>query len=227
VLQTKQTLLLLIGMIIALSVVAPFLGMFQRVPFFSSAAKSVTIVQIGYRNSVPEQISRARALQAGNRYVLLHPDCASVESTYECWQLKCAENEFHKDTIQCTQALIRQQARRGNLIMLNGDIYLPPDFGKSVDKALRVLLRDRVQPKDGYFLVGNRSNYKCDEKSLPVEFAGNQGKFAFDYFVFPKKFFLSFHLPPFILGTWRWDNDLVNNFLKARGIMTVDVSQVV
>lgn len=226
-------------------------------PYVTSAHKrddrgrpNLTLFRIG-RASVLAQEQRAAeaAKLLGVTTVVLDSSCppgeGAQQSSDSCWKLGCAANTYGHDTILCVQEAIRRwykenkfevfghQGGQGEYIALvNGDIYLPANLPTVLmeilgSSSLANVGVGRSDVNDKVLLVGNRTNYLCDEKYQPVEELGSQGKFGLDYFVMPALSFLEKRLPPFLLGVYRWDNYLLQIHIKSPSVVTLEVSDVV
>ena len=178
-----------------------------------------------------------RAGATGLRVVILNDVCDDDGGGdggvggYECFEMKCPVNSYGHESILCVQNAIRRwyvskkrtDLKNEYMVLVNGDIYLPQTLGTSISTILDGV-RELNGDDRGILLVGNRTNYLCEEGAyFPAELMGSQGKYGLDYFVLPAKSFLNKPLPPFLLGVYRWDNYLLNTHIIEGELHVLDV----
>jgi hypothetical protein len=154
-----------------------------------------------------------------------------------------AAREFgirHEPYVQCNDAGMKHLdymfrkaqavARHDVLCYVNCDIILTGDFRRAIE---------RVHARyDQFLMVGHRwdtpitapidfSDSQWEEKLRKIAFSANdrRNEWFIDYFVFSRDIYGD-DIPPFVIGTVRWDNWLIWKALDSR-VAVVDASPVV
>mmetsp|Transcript_36480 Transcript_36480/g.60728 ORF Transcript_36480/g.60728 Transcript_36480/m.60728 type:complete len:1051 (+) Transcript_36480:256-3408(+) len=144
----------------------------------------------------------------------------------------CTHPEYRLPLLNCILYEARQLVQTDIIAFVNGDILLFDEFPRAVDKIF-------TEEKLDGFMIGQRLDVETDEtldfSDAKVRMALRQdalqkgelhGDMGVDYFVFRKSFLDRIDVPPFLLGTWRWDNWLVSEALMLEGMHVVDATKV-
>ena len=165
--------------------------------------------------------------------------CGEVPASFDgirCHGLeRCADAVYGAPSMKCIFQILLDEAKTEHVGYINGDMIIFRDFLET----LAVIAREH----DHFMMVGRRRNsqvavveaksYDDDSQtwrdletkacSMPLDGGG-----AMDYFVLPKSHaeYLR-HIPPFIIGNWRWDNVVLSTAVMNSEIAVVDATLTV
>ena len=183
----------------------------------------------------------ALSLQFGDQNIVLlvdeDSDCKTLPlflQRAQCAGLEdCMHDTFRAPTMDCIFLKLWKLAKNDIVGFINGDILVFDSFRHSVKSC--------ADNYENFVMVGRRhlspvafsnptTKTGWDElealvKNLPID-----GSFAIDFFVVRKTarlfnaVFKDF--PPFVIGTWRWDNYLLLLFIRDEMTVIIDATYV-
>jgi hypothetical protein len=158
---------------------------------------------------------------------------AGISSKIRCVRHHCMNPEFGKPTMGCL--FMHGQALGRNEILM----YTNPDF---VYTGVTDTVQAVAHVLDELVIVGRRISIEPEHICMTtklinvrqlVNIGGRQGVdpnhagWAMDYFIFSRHSLPIEHMPPFLVGVWRWDNWLLGETIRLRGVSVVDASSTI
>ena len=153
-------------------------------------------------------------------FFLVNAGCESISH--------CVNTVYEAPTMDCILGTLLAAAQTDIIGFINGDILIFKSFADSIytssllfDRFVMVGRRhNNVEPPDLHDSVVDWEELERQTELLPID-----GGHALDYFVVSKSDATLFkNLPPFIIGTQRWDNVLLSMFYKAEQVTVVDAT---
>jgi hypothetical protein len=129
----------------------------------------------------------------------------------------CLHTDFRKPLMDCVFAKLHEcTTDTGSEIIgyINSDILIFESFSRSVQATAETF--------NNFLMVGKRHL-----AVIPPDLPESDSELAIDYFVYRRNTTGVFSaLPPFLIGTFRWDNVLLQLFFKEARVVVVDASLV-
>eukprot|EP00276_Gloeochaete_wittrockiana_P003281 CAMPEP_0184645750 /NCGR_PEP_ID=MMETSP0308-20130426/2328_1 /TAXON_ID=38269 /ORGANISM="Gloeochaete witrockiana, Strain SAG 46.84" /LENGTH=874 /DNA_ID=CAMNT_0027075105 /DNA_START=452 /DNA_END=3073 /DNA_ORIENTATION=- len=150
-----------------------------------------------------------------------------------CVVHSCTHPEYKLPLLNCILFEAKHLVQTEVVAYVNGDIILFDEFFKVAES---IFFREKMNA----VVVGQRLdidwNDKSDFSTESLQKTHRQraltngvvhGDMGIDYFIFKKAFLDQIDIPPFLLGTWRWDNFLLSEALMADDVTVIDATNVI
>lgn len=136
----------------------------------------------------------------------------------------CPFVQYHRPSVPCLMKKLEDSSHGDILVFGNDDIMY-----SGVKNAVNLILRSF----DAFFAVGSRmdveENQFCtflQDKKTPLSLVPHP-PCAVDYFIFTHGEIKYEDIPQFMIGSWKWDNFLLDRFIRAHEPPVVDASQAI
>eukprot|EP00276_Gloeochaete_wittrockiana_P005502 CAMPEP_0184647674 /NCGR_PEP_ID=MMETSP0308-20130426/4664_1 /TAXON_ID=38269 /ORGANISM="Gloeochaete witrockiana, Strain SAG 46.84" /LENGTH=648 /DNA_ID=CAMNT_0027078865 /DNA_START=97 /DNA_END=2043 /DNA_ORIENTATION=+ len=151
-----------------------------------------------------------------------------------CVAKDCSHPEFGLPTLSCVFAHLFPFVSEDVVVWVNGDILLFDDF----DKMVNVVFGPNSKFSQPV-VVGQRTDFgltrymnlsSWEARDSLFKSASNgvlHGEYGIDYFVARKSAFGKFEMLPLLLGTHRWDNWLLSQYLVQNEMTVIDATNAV
>lgn len=153
-----------------------------------------------------------------------------IPREFNCLEVPCKRLLFSKPSIDCIFQTLVDFATTDVVSFVNGDIIL--------NRRAKDVVALAVQQYSEFLIVGQRTSIDISgdvhvpqsienlENEIYSKKMYTDGIFAIDYFIFTKKSWDRIYLPQFLIGSWRWDNFLLGQFMK-HNIDSIDATKVI
>mmetsp|Transcript_28819 Transcript_28819/g.46626 ORF Transcript_28819/g.46626 Transcript_28819/m.46626 type:complete len:644 (-) Transcript_28819:173-2104(-) len=151
-----------------------------------------------------------------------------------CVAKDCSHPEFGLPTLSCVFAHLFPFVSEDVVVWVNGDILLFDDFGRMMKEVFR---------PNGEFanavVVGQRTDIELtkymdlrtqearDSLFREAEYGDLHGEYGIDFFAARKSAFSKFEMLPLLMGTHRWDNWLLSQYIVRKEMMVIDATNAV
>ena len=213
-------------------------------PIHFTSAKDVGVTFYGpFRLS--DEIANAITLMALRSWNLLTPQDRIVlyaDNTNACdWlssngmggvrcMVTCRHQELAGLNVSCILSTTASLADTDVLCLINSDVLLLPDFASVVRhlyadvqlaNTLVVGQRTDLQVQDVDFSSATWAEDLAESAELQGELHAAWG---LDYFVHKRRLWNRFHIPPFLVGSWRWDNVMLAEAVLDTNVTVIDAT---